>query len=211
MLRKIISIIFFSVIGLNAAFAGNMGGNKLNSTGKLNPKTMIIEHVNDAQSGPYLGASVGSRENATGRPTVYGGVEGTIFVGYSLLRNEQFYAAAELFGAGNENIHDSRLTVPGRPGVRTSWSFGADLIPGIIINDDFLLYLRGGFIDSRFTDLGTEKVGWRAGLGVQTPIICEQLNLRLEYIVSGYTSSVAIGKPFGNQANLGLLYQFLDA
>lgn len=175
-------------------------------------KEPLSTPVPNLQYGPYVGASVGPIINVSGSPYSYGGAEGTLSVGYSALKNDQYYIAAEFFGGDSLNVHNTYDHRTGA-GVQTSWTYGVDLIPGLRMGPEGLFYLRGGFANTHFPNVNRTKTGWRAGLGGQLPICSTALNLRLEYVVAGYrrshsTEPVPVGDVYTNQFNVGLLYQF---
>jgi len=176
-------------------------------------KEPLSQPVVYLKQGPYLGVSAGPIINVTGGPYSYGGVEGTLFGGYSALKNDQYYLAAEVFVGDSLNIHHNYDPITGT-GVQTSWGYGADLIPGLrISHHDGLIYLRGGFENSHFSNINQTRTGWRAGMGSQLPIYSTPINLRMEYVLSGYHRSKPVDEHFGriayvNQFNLGILYQF---
>ncbi len=161
---------------------------------------------NTFSAGPYVGASIGLRENITGSPTVYRGFEGTISAGIGHLWNQKWYLAGEAFGADNALIKNYRASGTNNS-ISSTLSYGADLLPGFMITDHVLLYGRGGFVQSRFNDMDVSKNAWRVGLGGQTTIY-NSLDLRAEYIYSLYQTIPSIGRPQGSQVNVGLVKKF---
>ena len=159
-------------------------------------------------SGPYIGLSVGPRVNYTGTPTTYVGIEGTLSLGYGMMLSPSWYLAAELLGADSAQIKDYRASTPGHGGVRSSWSWGGSVIPGVMVTDYTLGYIRLGGVSTRFMDQGSNKGGWQVGLGGQTAV-APNWDLRGEYVYTGYSSVSGIGKPNGDQFNLGVTYKFL--
>lgn len=157
------------------------------------------------QAGPYLGVSLGDRTNYSGSPTVYKGLEGTLSAGYAGMLTPSFYLAGEIFGGDSWNLKDVKGATPG---VRSSWSYGLDLIPGYMITDYVLAYLRVGVVRTRFSDQGNSSTGWQVGVGGQTNL-WDNWDLRSEYIYSNYSSLSGLGKPNANQFNVGLVYKFV--
>lgn len=157
-------------------------------------------------AGPYLGLSVGSTTSYTHTPTVYQGFQGTLSAGWAGMLDPMWYLAGEVYVGDSAQINDYKAI--GGNGVRTSWTYGLDLIPGVMITDYVLLYLRAGVVTTRFSDISTYKTGWQAGIGAQTNIY-ENWDGRIEYIYSGYGSIDSIGKPTVNQANIGVIYKFV--
>ena len=154
--------------------------------------------------GPYVGASVGVRINGSGAPASYYGGEGTLSLGYGHLWN-RFYLAAELVGGESTTLRN----LPNSPSdMLSGWSLGGDLIPGYLINDKVLGYLRLGGVSTQFNMANVNQGAWQVGLGGQTNLNTN-LDLRGEYIYSQYQAIEAMGTPHSSQFNLGLVYKFV--
>ncbi len=159
-------------------------------------------------AGPYIGLSAGVRNNYTGTPTVYKGLEGILSLGYGVMLNPSWYLAGEIFGGDSAQLKDYNEENNSNNGVKTTWNFGASIIPGYMITDYVLTYLRAGVVRARFSDMSTNKTGWQIGLGGQTNIY-QNWDLRGEYVYSQYQSISGIGKPASDQVNLGIVYKFV--
>lgn len=157
-------------------------------------------------AGPYIGGSLGMRDNIGSRDSgAYRGIEGTLSAGYGTMLSPCWYLAGEFFGGDSINLQDHHAGVQG---VRTSWSYGLDVIPGFMLTDYVLAYARGGVVRTRFSDRGVNATGGRAGLGLQTSL-CQCWDLRGEYVYTYYGSVSTLGKPQSDQVNVGLVYKFL--
>lgn len=158
--------------------------------------------------GPYLGLSAGVRDNYSGGPNFYKGIEGTVSAGYAAMLAPQFYLAGEIFGGGSGDLKN--YVAPGSSSVKTSWDWGLSLIPGYMITDHVLGYLRLGGIQSHFNGSGqsTNKWAWQVGLGGQTNIV-DNWDLRGEYVYSQYGNVGNAGKVGADQFNLGIVYKFV--
>ena len=168
-------------------------------------------------SAPYVGLSVGVRNNFTGggssvpsitnsTPAVYQGVEGILSGGYALTFNQRWYLAGEIYGA--DSARAKNLPRPSGFGVQSTWVYGIDVIPGVILTDDFLAYLRVGAVGTEFNHPRVNKGGWQLGAGGQVNLV-RNWDLRAEYIFSSYTSvSPALSKIGANQFNVGVVYKF---
>lgn len=155
---------------------------------------------------PYLGLSIGSRTNFAPSGASYHGFEGTLSAGYAAMLNPDWYLAGEVFVGDSANIDNFRDA--SGDGVRTSWNYGLSLIPGYMITNHVLGYVRVGAQRARFSTEGTSKTGWHTGVGLQTNLY-SNWDLRGEYVFSKYASISGLGKPRSNQFNLGLVYKFL--
>ena len=154
--------------------------------------------------GPYVGASVGARLNDSGTPAVYGGVVGTLSAGYGHIWN-RFYLAGEFFGGDSTQVRNS---INNQSNMLSGWSIGGDLIPGYLINDHVLGYLRLGGVSTQFNAADTNQGAWRLGVGGQTNLY-KNLDIRGEYVFSQYQTIQTMGTPYSNQFNLGLVYKFV--
>lgn len=157
-------------------------------------------------TGPYLGLSAGVRNNYTGAPVVYKGLEGTISAGYSALLTPSFYLAGEIFAGDSIKLKDYKAA--DGSGAKSTWSYGISLLPGYMITDHVLGYVRLGGLNTRFSDQGTTKSAWQVGVGGQTNVY-ENWDIRGEYVYSNYSKVSAIGKVQVDQFNLGVVYKFV--
>src|SRR3990167_6693910 len=103
-------------------------------------------------TGPYVGLSVGDRRNYTGSPVVFRGIDGNLSLGYGALVSPMFYLACEAFGLGTIKVKDYTTTnVAGlNVSAKSSWGYGLSILPGVMLTDTVLGYLRGSVIRSRF-------------------------------------------------------------
>jgi len=159
-------------------------------------------------TGPYLGVSVGPRVNITGTPTAYEGFEGTVSAGWGMLFNSSWYLAGEIFGGDSADLENFRDSV-NNYSVKSTWSYGIDVLPGYMITDHVLGYLRAGVVRTHFVrNGGTNATAWQVGVGGQTEVM-PNWDVRAEYIYSQYNSLVGIGKPLAHQVNVGIVYKFI--
>ena len=160
-------------------------------------------------AGPYLGLSAGIGDNYSGSPTFYKGLEGTLSAGYASMLTQSFYLAGEIFGGDSWEIKNLKNNGTAPPNSsRTTWSYGASLIPGYMITDYVLFYARGGAVRSRFSNQSANATGWQVGLGGQTNI-AQNLDIRGEYVYTGYGSVTRLGNPASDVFNLGIVYKFV--
>lgn len=180
------------------------------------------------KAGPYVGISFGPRMNINASRFNYIGGEGTLSAGLAHLWRQQYYLAAEAFGSNSLNLHTSNVqlnTISPRhnlvdvQSIRSTWSYGIDIIPGLMLNDKTMIYMRGGVvrthvkIDSNLSDFALNDDGWRLGLGTQTTLY-KNFDIRLEYIAARYQETTVFisdrkTKPFSTLCNLGLVYKFV--
>ena len=166
-------------------------------------------------TGPYVGLSVGVRDNYSGTPTVYKGFEGTLSGGWGFMFSPMFYLAGEIFVGDSANIKDFKEETGTGDGVRSSWNYGVSIIPGMMITDHVLAYVRVGGTWTNFTEAhnhgsSTDNKGaWQVGVGGQTNVF-QNWDVRAEYIYSGYGKvTKSIGNVGADQFNVGVVYKFI--
>src|SRR5579862_2281150 len=88
----------------------------------------------------------------------YQGLSPRLTVGYGGMTNNVLYLAAEIFGTA---VTASLKNHPAPAGsLRTSYSYGASLLPGYLLDDVWMLYARLGYITSRFVNVSKTKAGY---------------------------------------------------
>ncbi len=159
--------------------------------------------------GPYLGFYPGLITNYNRTSSVYKAAELTLFAGYAML-NSNFYLAAELFGQDSAQIQNYRndLNVNLNPiGLKTTWGLGLSVLPGLIVTDSLMSYLRFGALRTHFNDVAQTITGGQIGLGLEAAV-SESWDLRAEYTYTFYQSLSGLGSPRSDAFRLGFLYKF---
>lgn len=222
MMKKTWLIPAILAINTGAAFAGDMG--PVNTAEKYTFK-----------AGPYLGGSTGIRVQFSGSPYTYYGQEFILSGGFGHLWNQRYYLAGEVFGSDSVRLKNVDPTYSPVNNIRTTWSYGVDALPGIMLNERTLGYLRVGYArtelkvktNANYFNTTTNKVytaqmnGLRLGLGMQTNIY-KNLDLRGEFIFTQYNhldlhgdrtskfnSFSLTDRPHAMQGNIGLVYKFV--
>ena len=172
-----------------------------------------------ANPAPYVGAGLGIVANTSSsvavvrtsnntvftQPGNYRGVPFNVFAGYGGVVSQSFYLAGELSGTvGTAEISSKN-------GLRTTYGYGASIIPGIMLSDHTLAFARAGLVETRFSDADKTRTGGQLGLGLQTSVT-QNVDIRGEYDFTGYNSyNNALGRvssPRTDAFNLGLVYKF---
>lgn len=163
---------------------------------------------------PYVGASLGVTANTSnikgsGTSAVgnYRGVPFNVFAGYGGIVNQGFYLAGELAATlGTGDIQDN--------GLKSSYGYGASILPGMMLNDHTLAFARAGLVKARFPKQNSNSTGGELGLGMQTSLT-PSIDVRGEYdfiayrSVNGRTGGVNYSvSPRSDQFNLGVVYKF---
>lgn len=156
---------------------------------------------------PYLGVSLGNKLTYGSSSRVFNGLVGTLSLGYGGIVAPNWYLAGELFIDGVAKIKDYSST--NSLSAQNTWDGGLSIIPGYMITDQVLGYLRLGVQSTRFNNLNTTKTGWHVGLGDQFNV-APNWDMRAEYVYTYYGSkSNTIGRIQSNGVNLGLIYRFM--
>ncbi|OGT56058.1 MAG: hypothetical protein A3F43_02025 [Gammaproteobacteria bacterium RIFCSPHIGHO2_12_FULL_42_10] len=177
---------------------------------------LVAASTSFADAAPYIGAGIGIVNNtntvtANGSSFTggaYRGIPLNLSLGYGGSIGQSAYLGGEVFGTvGTANISANTQ-------LKTSYGYGASILPGLIIADRTMVFARLGVIESHFQTNNDSRVGGEFGLGSQIALT-QQIDIRGEYDFVAYeaknetsgaaTSSVA---PRSDQFNLGLIYKF---
>jgi opacity protein-like surface antigen len=151
---------------------------------------------------PYVGASTGVLIN-TADNVDFRGLPGTIFAGYGAGVGQGFYVGGEVFVTlGSATITDN--------GLESGYSYGFGILPGIMISDHTMGYIRIGLAQTKFspTNEGNSTVtGGQLGLGLQTSLT-QNWDLRGEYtFTSNKSISGVSGNPRTDTTTIAMVYK----
>lgn len=163
---------------------------------------------------PYIGAGLGVTTNTSnnGYYGSYRGVPLNIFAGYGGVISQSFYLAGELNGTLGSAV------ISNKGWVKTTYGYGVSILPGVMLSDHTLAFVRAGIVSSRFPDLSTTQTGGQFGFGLQTELT-QNIDLRGEYDFTAYRSANKnfkyVGKQYSSSSsprqdafNLSLIYKF---
>lgn len=174
---------------------------------------------------PYIGAGLGLNqqifENKYGATeTNFGGTGGlvNIYGGYGARVNKNIYLGGEVLANTTTGVVDAAEASSASLKFRTKYSYGASLIPGLMLSDNTMLYARAGVVKTKFnvkaevpgassSDNNTVS-GAQFGLGLQTKVT-QKMDLRGEYVYTDYNTFHSLGNKIeatSGQANFGLVY-----
>ena len=160
------------------------------------------------RAAPWVGASLSVINNYARWPAAYKGFGGRINAGYGKLLNQSIYIGGEVFGSDNFRVRDLPLNNSRLTGISSSWSYGFDLIPGILMNQFLLGYVRLGVLNTYFNDVRHQRTGLEIGIGGQANVR-GNVDIRAEYVYSEYTNFYRSVQPNQDHFNLGLVYKFV--
>lgn len=155
---------------------------------------------------PYIGAGIGISSNTStdstgGNAAAARVVPIKLFAGYGGLVTQSFYVGGELEGTlASAEISDKN-------NAKTTYGFGLSLIPGLMLNQHTMAYVRVGYVRSRFSDVNLLSSGGVFGLGLETTLT-QHVDVRGEYDFTAYRSVGSVGAPRSDAFNLGLVYNF---
>lgn len=160
-----------------------------------------------ANAAPYLGGGVGiivntttSDNNVPSQPGFFRGLPVNIFAGYGGVISQNFYLAGEVFGTvGTAEISSSNSSV------RSSYSYGASLLPGLMLSDHTFAFVRAGVVRTSF--VSRSQTGGQAGIGLQTSVT-QNIDVRGEYDFTAYGSFDGVGAPRSDASNIAVVYKF---
>lgn len=156
---------------------------------------------------PYVGASLGVTANTStnagnGNAGAFRGVPAKVFAGYGGPITQSIYLGVEFGGvAGTSQLSNKN-------NMRTSYGVSASVLPGIMLSDQTLAYLRAGVVRSRFSNVNNMTTGGEFGVGIQTNLM-QDVDLRGEYDYTAYRTVSGISSPNADAYDLGLVYKFM--
>lgn len=157
-----------------------------------------------ASPAPYVGAGLGITTNTSSFGS-YRGVPFNVFAGYGGVVNQNFYLAGEL----DANVGTAEISNKSS-GLKTTYSYGASVLPGVMLSDRTLAFARVGVVRAHFTSPSNNSTGGEVGLGMQTNLT-QNLDLRGEYNYISYRSINVAGlstSPRSDVAKIALVYKF---
>lgn len=152
----------------------------------------------------YLGAGLGVNNITASNAGSYRGLPLSIFGGYGTTVNKNIYLAGELFGTvGTLTLTNSSF---GGAGLRNTYGYGASFIPGLMMSDRTLAFVRLGVVRTRFSSsIKSTATGGQVGLGMQTNLM-QNWDIRGEYDYTQY-GSVSGVTPRSDLFNFGIVYK----
>ncbi len=146
-----------------------------------------------ANPAPYVGAGFGLTNNyVNAHGDSYGSYRGVpfkVFAGYGGLVDPSFYLAGEI------SATPGTVDVSNNHGLKTSYGFGASVIPGLMLTDHTMAFARAGIVDARFSKAKKTRTGGEFGLGMQTSLT-QCVDVRGEYDFVAYRHITADGTHF---------------
>lgn len=152
----------------------------------------------------YFGAAA-EFDNMMGGSASYNGFAPRALLGFGGNIFSPVYLAGEIFA--DEDVIDQNNTLDqNQNSVRTRFSYGGSLLPGISFDPDTVAFVRLGAVETRFNDLNLWRTGYQIGLGGQLTFF-NCWTVRGEYTYSRYRNlSQLDGNLHSNSYLLSLIY-----
>lgn len=152
----------------------------------------------------YLSPMVFVLDN-TSKSSNYRGLYPHMSVGYAQMF-EGFYLAGEVFAVpATGTLTDNHKNAAS---VRSSRSYGISILPGGMITEHVMGYVRVSVLSTQFPYPNTSRAGAQLGLGMQT-CLTPYWDLRAEYDYTAYKTVPSLGSVKSDQVGLGLVYKVL--
>ena len=152
----------------------------------------------------YLGPNLFYQYNSASHSS-FSGLHPKLTLGYGSLMGD-YFLGGELFAIPFTAQLSSSINHNGIS-TKTSNGFGISFLPGMMLSDSVLGYLRLGVISSQFPSPNTRKTGGQLGIGFATPLSMHW-DLRLDYIFTAYQSINQLGSVKSNELGFGFVYKF---
>jgi len=164
--------------------------------------TTFLLSLNAWAGSIYLGPTIFEQTNTSYNDN-YRGLHPRLSIGY-WDAIDCFYLAAEGFIVPlTVTMSESNPTRP--ESVRTTYSWGASFLPGLLLTETIVAYLRVGYTATRFWGPDATKSGGQFGAGLQSDLT-ENWSLRGEYLYTAY-SNISYLSPHTDQFGIGLIYK----
>lgn len=160
--------------------------------------------INAHATNTYVGLMAGIQDITTSSARFRGFRPGA-FIGYGQMMSNDFYLAGELTGSFGAVITDSSSTDSNS--VRTTLMSTIAILPGMMINNAALLYMRLGGAYARFSSAGMNLYGVVGGAGLEAAMTPDW-SLRFEYDFTSFRSSGSLNSPKSDEMMLSLKYTF---
>lgn len=165
----------------------------------------VLGNISVASAGAFYLNPMFAYDSITTKTVSYLGYTVRLGLGYGDIVDEQIVLAGEIFAAPRAmTIHNSPVA---QGGLRPQYTYGASVLPGLVLDDVFLAYARLSVLASRFNDLGLTRGGYQAGVGLEYHIT-KAWSARAEYVYTIYHSISGIGTPKTDEFGAGLVYRF---
>lgn len=153
----------------------------------------------------YLGPTLLLQDNTT-ETSNYRGLTTQLAVGYAD-KIDDFFLSGEIFvipfSAIVSNNHSNGAT-----SARSTRSYGISVLPGAMITEHVLGFVRVGAVSTQFSGPNTSRAGAQVGVGLQT-CLTPYWDLRAEYTYTGYKTVPDLGSVKTDQVGIGLIYKVI--
>ena len=152
----------------------------------------------------YVGMMMGIQNISTSTAR-FRGMRPGAFIGYGQMMSEDFYLAGELNASFSATISDNADA--GAESTRSTFMTTLGILPGMMINNVSMTYLRIGGAYSRFSGASANLYGLVTGLGLETALTPDW-SMRIEYDLTTFRGSSGLSTPRSDEAFMSMKYTF---
>lgn len=145
-------------------------------------------------------------QRVTAKHSTYNGLNPHVAAGYSTGDGTYYYAGEVFMMPLTFTLSSNQNN--GAMSAKISRTYGISFIPGVMINQQWLCYLRASVVSSKFASPNATRTGGQGGLGFQTALN-ESWDMRVEYDYTAYKSIRGLGSVKTNEIGLGVLYRMI--
>jgi opacity protein-like surface antigen len=160
--------------------------------------------LSSAMAGLYIGPMFTYNSISAG-DIDYQGFSPRLALGYSTFMNTTLYIAGELEASPFTMDHNNNPNAQGS--LKTTYSYGASIIPGVYFDEVVLGYARLGVLDTRFSKLNKTTYGFQLAGGLEVTV-ARNWQVRGEVGRVQYQFIDNIGHPYAYQYGVGFTRRF---
>jgi opacity protein-like surface antigen len=154
----------------------------------------------------YIGPTL-TLTDMSAKLSSFRGLTPRLALGYNSDVGNDTFLAAEFFVAPGAIVISNNSSYGAD--LRPTRTFGASLLPGFVLGTSKVLgYLRLGFVDTHFIGPGLTRLGYQAGVGLQTSLPDGKWAIRGEYDYSSYRSMAGVGVVKADDFSIGFIRKF---
>lgn len=168
---------------------------------KILATSILFSVAAASTAAPYIAGGLGVVSN-TSKSSSFRGATLNAALGYGALIKQDFYLGGEGFATFLTGTLDNN---PAATSMRTTYSFGLSVLPGYMLSEHTMAFVRAGLLRTRFTRPASTVTGGQVGIGMQTSVT-QNWDVRGEYDYVGYHQVMGT-TPHADQFNFALVYK----
>lgn len=157
-------------------------------------------------AGFYAGPGIGVMDTLN-NTSAFRGLTPRVVFGYEDVEDLGYFGVEAFATPGI--IPMTQANAPGTATVKSSYNFGASILPGLVMGPQTVGFFRFGLITSRFSETDSHKTGAQLGVGLLTSV-SPAWDIRGEYDYSIYGGVGRAGSPKSDEFQLTFIYRMDD-